>query len=337
MKRYSFPLAALLFSAALLFIACASPTPTAPLAPAPSSTVASAPIPSLTPAPSVTPTYFQTPLLPSSSTPIPSPAASPTPLSIASSLPTPRLVVLAQNQPGPDDLVLAPDGTIYFSDVGDQTVKHLDRAGHVTVVLSKVQEPEGLVFLPDGSLIIAEQGRNRLLRYDFNTKQLTTFLPLSNRTGAMGVDGIVFDSKTRTLIVPDSPNDTLLRVSTDGQQVRTLARGLVRPTGAAIAADGSILVADENGGDIRRVPATGGPPARVARMPVPDDVVVDAAGNIYVNTLNEGAIHRIDARTGKDEIFWQGLKEPQGIMLDADGNLIVAEAGSQRIIKIVLR
>jgi sugar lactone lactonase YvrE len=325
--------AALLTSAAILFVACASATPTVLVGAttAPSPTVFTAPIAVPSPAHST-------------STPPPV-AVSPTPLvSTSPTLPiavspasSPRLVVLAPNLAEPDDLVLAPDGSIYFSDVGSGTVGRLGAGGEITTILSNLKEPEGMAFLPNGSLIIAEQVTNRLLHYDLNTRQLTTFLQLENRTGNPGVDGISFDARTGTIIVPDSPNGTLLRVSADGRRVQTLARGLARPTGAAIASDGSILVADENGAAVVRVPANGGSARVIARMPVPDDVILDAGGNIYVNTLGEGAIHRIDAHTGQNQIFWRGLSSPQGILFDADGNLIIADAGNHRIVKIVMR
>ncbi len=315
-----------LLVSAVLFVACAGPTPTT--LPTPTTVVI------LTTPPAPTLASTPTPLLPTSQTPILS--ASPTPR-VAASSSVPRLEVLAENLPGPDDLVLGPDGLVYISDVTDGTVKRLEAEGRVATIIGKLAVPEGMVFLPDGSMVVVEQGKNRLLRYDFDTQQLTTFLQMPNRTGQEGVDSIVFDAKTQTIIVPDSPNNTLLRVSADGKQVQTLARGLVRPTGAAVEPDGSILGVDENGGDVRRVPANGGPAQVIARMPVPDDVVMDAAGNIYVNTLNEGAIHRIDARTGKDQIFWRGLSDPQGIILDADGNLIIAEQGNHRLVKLQLR
>ncbi len=245
--------------------------------------------------------------------------------------------MLAQNLGLPDDLLLAPDQSIYFSDVGDGTVKRLDPDGKISVVISKLQEPEGMVWLPDGSLVLAEQGKNRLLRFDFNTKQLTTFIRLENKTGHAGIDGIVFDPMTRTIVVPDSPNGTLLRVSGDGKNSQIVAHGMVRPTGADIEPDGNILVADENGNAVRRVPASGGAPQLVARVLVPDDVVVDANGNIYINTLGDGAIHRIDARTGRDQILWRGLSNPQGLIFDADGNLIVSDPGNHRIVKIIIK
>jgi sugar lactone lactonase YvrE len=226
--------------------------------------------------------------------------------------------------------------------VGDRTVNRLNAAGNITTILSNLSEPEGLAFLPDGSLVVAEQGRNRLLRVDLSAQAGTQnfvprlFLQLVNNTNHPGVDGIIFDTRSQTLIVPDSPNGALLRVSADGKILETIARGFARPTGADVEPDGSILVADENGGAIRRVPPGGGAPEVVARMPLPDDVITDGNGNIYINSLGDNAIHHVDARTGADRIITRALSNPQGIIFDVDGNLIATDPGHHRIVKIVI-
>jgi sugar lactone lactonase YvrE len=327
--------AALVLCAAFLLVTCSSPTPAATVTSNPTAVTSVASTPTgyiiATPTAPGTPTRTPTP------SPLPPVSTSPSPGPSSPASRTPHLVVLVQNLGLPDDLVLAPDHSIYFSDVGDGTIRRLGADGQVTLIISNLQEPEGLVFLPDGSLLVAEQGKNRLLRFDLTTKQLVTFLQLENRTGHPGLDGIALDRKTTTVVVPDSPNGSLLRVNADGTNVHVIARGMLRPTGADVEPDGSILIADENGNAIRRLPANGSAAQLVARVPIPDDVIVDAGGNIYANTLGDGAIHHIDARTGKDQIIWRGLSNPQGLIFDADGNLIVADPGNHRIVKLIIK
>ncbi|MGB8647447.1 MAG: NHL repeat-containing protein [Anaerolineae bacterium] len=287
----------------------------------------------LSPSPSAVPLSSATLAPQGTATPAPSPSLSP---SRAGPV-TPRLVVIAVGLSSPDDMVLAPDSSLYFTDVGDGTVRRLSPDGQVTLVLARLSEPEGLVFLPDGSLIIVEQGRNRLLRYDFASKQLTPYLQLENRTNQAGVDSITLDPHDQSLLVPDSPNGAILRVSS-AKTVTRLAGGLVRPTGLALASDGSLVVADEFGNAVVRVRLDARPTTEViARLSEPDDVVIGADGAIYVNSLTESTIHRIDPATGRDEVLYRGLKTPQGIVFDQDGNLVIAEAGSHRLVKLLLR
>ena len=182
--------------------ACGIPTPALlPASPTP-----------LTPAPTALPvTETFTPL------PLPSPTLIPTATLAPLNL-NPQVILLAENFLEPDDLVLAPDGSIFISDVTEGTIKQYTQAGMLNLILSGLSAPEGMAFLPDGSLIIAEQGTNRLIRYDFATNTYAPFLDLVNHTNNLGVDGILWDGSH--LIVPDSPNGTVLEVSAAGKTFR---------------------------------------------------------------------------------------------------------------------
>ena len=293
---------------------CTSNPPTQPVMPTIEAT-SPRPSPTVTVLASATPTFV------------------PTPTSTLITKPVP--VILAQNLPSPDDLLLAPDGSIYISDVQDQTVKEYSKDGKLKIVLSGLSEPEGMVKLPDGTLIIAEQGTNRLVRYNPATKALTLFLALRNTTHQDGVDGIAYDAKTQTIIVPDSPNGTALRVGLDGKIVSVLAHGLARPTGAWVEADGSVLVAEENGNTVDRIQADGSLQI-LAHLETPDDVIEDGPGNIFVNTLGDGAIHMLSAVTNQDTVLISGLIDPQGITFDDEGNLVISDAGHHQLDKLIL-
>lgn len=306
----------ILLAIPFLLAACASPS-----APPPSTSTTAPPTPTrttiATPSPSLAPT----------------PTRTPSPL-----ISNPQVVVLATNLPGPDDLLLAPDGSIYLSDVSDGTIRRYTPASGLHVYLSGFNEPEGMVLLPDGSLIIAEQGTNRLVRFDPNTRSLTPFLNLRNTTTQAGVDGIVLDNHNPgapTLIVPDSPNGTVLRLTLDGKTLTPIASGFVRPTGAWVEPDGSVLVVDEYGNSLDRI-RPDGTVEKLEALPTPDDVIEDSEGNIFVNTLGDNAIHVIAAGTQTDRILAGGLGGPQGIIFDSDGNLIVTDPTSHQLLKLVI-
>src|ERR1041384_3931179 len=82
------------------------------------------------------------PPLPPTSTVIPT--DTPAPLNLH-----PQISVLSENFVEPDDLVLAPDGSIYISDVSAGTIKQYTTDGQLNLVLSGLHSPEGMVFLPD--------------------------------------------------------------------------------------------------------------------------------------------------------------------------------------------
>jgi len=253
-------------------------------------------------------------------------------------LSNPRLVVLAQDLPGPDDLLLGPQDIVYLSDVVDGTIRRYRPDGRLDVFLSGLNEPEGMVFLPDGSLVIAEQGKNRLVRYDPTTGVISPFLNLENKTNQLGVDGIALSSLASQpvrIIVPDSPNGTILQASLDGKVVNQISQGFLRPTGVWVEADGSLLVVDENGGTLSRI-QTNGKIDILAHLPTPDDVIEDSDGNIFVSTLGDGAVHILKPGSKKDQILIDGLSSPQGLIIGPDGNLIVTDPGHHRLVKIVI-
>jgi serine/threonine-protein kinase len=182
-------------------------------------------------------------------------------------------------------------------------------------------------------MIVAEQGSNRLSRYDFQTKTLTPFLELVNNSQNLGVDGIIRDGSN--LIVPDSPNGTVLEVSSDGKTIQQLASGLVRPTGAWVESSGDWLIADEYGNAVFRL-RRDGTLQKIADFPIPDDVIEDASGNIFVVALGDDAVHVLTAGTNQDVILVSGLNNPQGIIFDAEGNLIVTDSGNHRLLKVLI-
>jgi streptogramin lyase len=283
-----------------------------------------------------TPTFPTQTAVSITDTSTPLPVSSPTPIATQTKTALklrPQVVVLAANLPEPDDLLLAPDGSILISDVKDGTIKQYGPDGQLHLVLSGLNEPEGMALGPDGSLIIAEQGNNRLVRYDFASKTLRPFLNLVNHTVNLGVDNIIGNGTN--LIVPDSPNGTLLEVSWDGKTVRRLASGLVRPTGAWVEADGNILLADEYGNAVLRL-HTDGALEKVADLSTPDDVIADASGNVFAVTLGDGAIHLITAGQSQDVVLVGGLSSPQGMIFDRDGNLIVTDPGHHELIKVII-
>src|ERR1700680_1812124 len=106
-----------------------------------------------------------------------------------------------------------------------------------------------------------------------------------NRTGLDGIDGIgpVLPSKDASgnllptggdIIVPDSPNGVVWRVSPDGKTATQIASGMVRPVGAAVDATARIFVADEGGALWVLDPAR----HRFATLSTPDDVLVGRGG-----------------------------------------------------------
>jgi hypothetical protein len=132
------------------------------------------------------------------------------------------------------------------------------------------------------------------------------------------------------VIVPDSPNGVVWRVSSDGKTATQIASGMVRPVGAAVDSSGRIFVADEGGAIWALTPAK----VRFATLSTPDDVLVGRGGHIFVNTLGDNAIHELDGQ-GHQVGVLTGIQQPQGIALDDADNLYYTEFNTGRIDRVV--
>jgi len=276
----------------------------------------------------------QAPVAPSARpTATPSPAASP--LAGCPSTPAPGgPQVVVKNLPAPDDLAFGLDGRLLFSDIKAGSVSALNPDGSVQRLAAGLSEPEGIVprgrHYGSGPILVAEQGRNRVVSIDYESHAVTPWRTFPNPSGRAGIDGIGPELSNGDIVVPDSPNGVVWRVSGDGKTATQIASGMVRPVGAAIDAAERIYVADEGGAvwvlDTAR--------RRFATLPTPDDVLVSPEGHVFVNTLGDDAIHELDAQGHQVSVI-TGIQQPQGIAMDAAENVYYTEFNSGRIGRVV--
>ncbi len=268
-----------------------------------------------------------------------------TPPSLSTSVPTPTLAaptyvptVLAQGAGCPDDVWLDGQGNLLFSDWYNGSVNQIASNGQVTSIARGLPKPEGIVQLPDGTLVVAEQGVNgehinQLAERAPGTDTFTVFVRFPNTTGLPGVDGLSYDAASGSLLVADSANGTILRVALNGATT-TIARGFVRPTMALADSTGHIYVADEYGNAVARIDPDG---SHHILLPVadPDDLAFDRDGSLLVTALGNNTLIRIDPQTGTQlAIVAQNLFEPQGLAVDSHGTIYVAEERANSIIAL---
>lgn len=248
---------------------------------------------------------------------------------------------MLQNQPAPDDLAFDNDGRLLISDIKAGTVSALNPDGSLERIAGGLSAPEGIVLAADGRILVAEQGRNRIVAIDPKTHAVTPWRTFPNRTGRDGIDGIGpvlpgLDALGNVLaiggdvMVPDSPNGVVWRVTADGKSATQIAAGMTRPAGGGIDANGRVFIADEGGPVWVLDPSK----RRFATLPTPDDVLVGRGGHIFVNTLGDNAIHELDGQ-GHQVAVWSGIQQPQGIALDEADNLYYTEFAKGRVGRVV--
>ena len=240
-------------------------------------------------------------------------------------MPFSSLPVLAR-LPGADDVAVEPDGSLWVDDAS-RTLVHVSPTGSVLQRITDPRVPEGIAVLPDGSLLLAEQGSDRVVRLEPATQASTTILQLTPRAGQAGLDGIAYDAATNTVLVPDSPNGTLLQVPAGGGAPARLASGLGRPVGAALATDGSVIVAAEDAKGVFRVPPGGGAPAAISDVTQGDDVVV-ANGVGYVTSLTAHELIAVDLASARTHVLVTGDAMPQGLALRPGGDVVLTDSST---------
>jgi sugar lactone lactonase YvrE len=230
---------------------------------------------------------------------------------------------------------------LLFSDINAGTVSMLTAGGSVERLASGLSAPEGIVVQGDGRILVAEQGKNRIIAIDPQSHAVSQWRAFANRTGREGIDGIgpILPARDTTgnllpdgndVIIPDSPNGVVWKVTADGKTATQIASGMTRPAGAGIDARGRIFVADEGGALWFLDPAK----HRFASLPTPDDVLVAKDGHIFVNTLGDNAIHELDVQ-GQQIGVLSRIQQPQGIALDGADNLYYTEFTAGRIARVI--
>jgi sugar lactone lactonase YvrE len=197
---------------------------------------------------------------------------------------------------------------------------------------ARVSYPEGVIVGPEGNVFFADLGNHVVRRVDAETGVITTIAG----TGVKGYSG------------DGGP-------ATEAQ--------LWGPGRLDLGADGDLYIADIINARIRKIDArTGtistvigsgglgdGGPAREALLAIPADLVY-THGFLYINEIGNRRVRRYDPDTGRIETVAGGgalpdgggrateieLKLPEGIAIDGDGRLYVADSLTHKIWRVDL-
>ncbi|HEV7213501.1 MAG TPA: hypothetical protein VGP33_00120 [Chloroflexota bacterium] len=243
-------------------------------------------------------------------------------------------VTLSVGIGNPDDLTVAPDGSVLYTDLTSKTVGQLLPGGVRRTLISGLAVPEGLAISGANSLLLADQGTNRALQWTPSTG-LRVLAQLATVSGVDGIDGLgaAVIGGLLTALLPNSATGQLLTLPLGASTPTPFPGHWQRPTDAVVR-DGQLYLVDEYGGRLWRGPVQGPLQTIGPALSLPDDVVVDAAGSAFVNTLGQGTtgggVVQITA-TGKSRSILAGLNDPQGIDIDGAGNLLFTESGAGRL------
>ena len=245
----------------------------------------------------------------------------------------------------PAGVAVDGSGNLYIADRSNHRVRRLNAARVITTVAgsgewryggdgspatsAQLSSPEGVAVDTSGNLYIADSASHRVRRVD-PAGVITTVAG----TGDRGHSGDGGPATSAQLSAPEG-------VAVDG-------------SGNLYIAGGNRVRKVDRAGIITTVAGTGdfgysgdGGPATEANLSVPEDLAVDAAGNLYVAGGNR--VRKVDsagvittiAGTGDRGHSGDGgpatearLSSPEGVAVDSWGNLYIADSASARVRRV---
>jgi sugar lactone lactonase YvrE len=208
------------------------------------------------------------------------------------------------------------DGRLWVSDYWRYQVLAIAPEGTTETVAQVPGAPSGLGWLPDGALLVVSMQDTKLLRVENGSTVMHA--DLSAHSGPQSND-MVIDAAGRAYVstidfeaFAEMPATNLVRVDPDGS-VSLAAEGLLFPNGSVITPDGATLIVAESWGQ---------------RLTAFD---LQADGSL-ANRRDWARFDPPDAGTSGQPAGWGCA--PDGIALDAEGAVWVADAANKRALRV---
>ena len=247
----------------------------------------------------------------------------------------------------PTSVAIAPDATLYISDQGNHVVRRVAPNGTITTVAGTgsagngptgpatscaLNSPEGLAVV-GRDLYIADRENNFLRRLNLDTGLIVNVVGNgANGAGAENVGALLTPLSLPRGIAWDAAHGRILIAASSASQVRQYFPGTELVSSAA----GTGVFGDTGDGG----------PATAAQLMQPYDVAARPDGSFYICDRQASVIRRVDqsgtisrvAGTGTagyygDKGYPLGtmLNSPDGIAVNAAGDLFIADRKNQRI------
>ncbi|HUA19236.1 MAG TPA: IPT/TIG domain-containing protein [Bryobacteraceae bacterium] len=200
---------------------------------------------------------------------------------------------------------------------------------------ARLYTPSGIVVDTDGTAYIADTANNRIRK--ITPGGLISTLAGTGDAGAAGDNGpasaaqlnaprsVAVDA-LHNVYVADTGNNEIRRITPDGTIVSFDAQ-VNNPQSIAVDGAGSVYIADTGNNRIVQVTAAG-VASTVTQILQPMAISVGSAGAIYISDAT--AIWQFPSGGALTKLL-DGLNAPGGTALNADGNLLIAEAGGNVI------
>lgn len=206
-----------------------------------------------------------------------------------------------------------------------------------------LNRPEALAVATDGSLLIANDGTNQILRRSPDGR--LTVVAGTGRAGYSGDGGPAIDAQldepggmavaaNGTIYVADTANNCVRAIALDGT-ITTVAM-VPQPDAVALGPDGRRYVVDSAG--VQRITADGTPSTVIGAGPgridlngtptalFPDAVAIDGTGDVFVADSSPKLLIEFSP-SGQVLHTWSRYVTPAGLSAAPDGSVLVGDYG----------
>ena len=219
--------------------------------------------------------------------------------------------------------------------------------GKEDVAVSRFAVPKFADRANGTQLFVASSNGNRITRFDGPTGRFVEHLDHGDDDNPLNTPAAIRLGPDDLLYVVNRGDNRVLRYNPiSGELVDTFVngQGLDAPAGLAFTADGDLLVSNRNGNDVLRFagPEDENPgsakgafiTAGSGGLDGPFNMVLGPDGKLYISSFDTNQILRFDGETGAFDAVFASLSRPQGLLFDADGNLLVASTGDNDILRV---
>jgi sugar lactone lactonase YvrE len=242
-----------------------------------------------------------------------------------------RKTVAKQLKPALDNLAIAPDGTIYVSNMADNSIEAYNPAtGELrTLTSGKLAVPAGMKM--DGKdLFVA--GVFALRKVDSRSGAVEDIFRMQasdmEYPSAVGLS-------SRQIVLSSWFTGTVQVIDRATLKTNTMIHGLKAPTDAFPMEDGSVLIVEAGTGTLTRASGAGYADRKVIAQGFtgPVQMVPGRDGAIYV-TEAAGKLTRVNLADGSKTTVVDGLAMPEGLAQTPWGTWIVAETIARKLTEI---
>jgi sugar lactone lactonase YvrE len=240
--------------------------------------------------------------------------------------------IVAKLPPPLDNLTIGPGGSVYVSNPVHNVIFAVNPDTGATQRIL-----EGGLVMPGDVAIMQVDGRETLLvtgvfgyrQLDIETGAMTPPV-LSDTTHA----SFAIDSKGGIVATTDYRSGTVRVLDYESGKMLQVMSDFNTPYQVRLLDDGGLLLAEFGSGSVLHIGPGGSRRVVTGGLGGPVGLAMADKDAAYVTESTAGIVSRIRLSDGDRIIVAEGLQQPEGIAIDHDGRIIVAETGARRLIVI---